>query len=246
MKYTTLDKIVRGFLAQKQWSIHYYIQCMVYAQRCLEELHFDTLGIINTTKLSINSMGIAKLPCDYLDFCMVGISNGQYISPLSQRNRMNRLNNFEASDEILSSDSELFTSLFGAGNFNWFNDNMEMTGRIYGSAGNQSRSFLIIPEREEIEFDRNLGATHAIMTYISDGSECNAATRITPYSKSTFEAYMELQHRKSHRSYGDSAIAFAEQQVTKQHRILRSRSNDITLTDIKNSYRRRSHGSIKG
>ena len=95
MKYTSIDKIVRGFLLQRRWPVHFYVECIAYAQRCFAELHFDTLKNVRTVPLSLNSYGAAQLPCDYLDYCKIGVMAGNMIRPIYQRQGINRLNNID-------------------------------------------------------------------------------------------------------------------------------------------------------
>jgi hypothetical protein len=67
MQYTTLDKVIRGFLLQKGYPIHFYIDMLAHAYRCFEELHFDTLGNVQTRKIAVNSYKAIPLPCDFMD-----------------------------------------------------------------------------------------------------------------------------------------------------------------------------------
>jgi hypothetical protein len=94
MKYTTLDKVVKGYLLQKRYPIHFYIDFLVYAQRCFEEISMDSIGNVRTQKIPINSYFAATLPSDYMDWIKVGVENGQFVKPLINRPGINRLNNF--------------------------------------------------------------------------------------------------------------------------------------------------------
>lgn len=100
MKYTSLDKVVKGYLLQRGYPIHFYIDFLVYAQRGFEEISFDTIGNIQTKKLPINSYNAVTLPDDYMDWIKVGITNGQFIRPLVNRQGMNRLNNYDANGSL--------------------------------------------------------------------------------------------------------------------------------------------------
>ena len=253
MKYTSIDTIVRGWLLRKRWPMHFYIESIANASRCIEELNFDTMGIIRTVKIPINSHFAAPLPCDYLDFCKVGIARGQFVMPLSQRSGMNRLGNFDEqtgeqipySNEDQSEGSFQHGYGFGFGNFTWFNDNHEAMGRNYGSPGNQTATFKVLIERNEIQLDNSIDATHIILEYMSDGSECDGYTKIHPYAKKTIESFMDWMHKENSRSYGDSQRQIARRVFEHDHKILRARLSPLTPTDIKTMFRRRTHGSIK-
>lgn len=243
MKFTSLDKIVRGVLLQKRWPIHFYIECLVHAQRCLEEISFDSLGNVRTVKLDINEYGAATLPCDYMDFCKIGIPNGQKVIPLSQNSGITRLNNYDASGNkvLFPTNNSSNTS-----SFVWFNDNLEQTGRFYGYAGNAGQSFKILKERNEIQVDNALAANSIILEYISDGSESDNATKINPYAKSTIESYIFWKYKENSRSVGEGERQRARHSFDHDHKILRARLNPLTITDIKTIFRRHTHGSIKG
>jgi hypothetical protein len=92
MKYTTLDTTVKGILLQKGYPIHFYVEFLVLAQRCFEEIYFDTIGNIRSLKIPVNAFGEATLPDDFMDWVKIGYENGQFIKPLIRRPGFNRLN----------------------------------------------------------------------------------------------------------------------------------------------------------
>jgi len=100
MKYSSLNKIVKGYLLQRGYPIHFYIDFLVYAQRAFEELSFDTIGNVQTKKLPINSYNAATLPDDYMDWIKVGVANGQFVRPLINRPGISRMNNFDSTGKI--------------------------------------------------------------------------------------------------------------------------------------------------
>lgn len=247
MTFTTLDKIVRGVLLQKRWPIHFYIECLTHAQRCLEELHFDTLGNVRSVKLALNSYNAVTLPCDYMDYCEVGIPNGPYVQALAQKATLNRLNTYDADGNKTAYDTEeAVGGIVGHGAFVWFNENQELTGRMFGSAGDQSKGFKLLKERNEIQFDSGVDATHIILTYISDGSESDNATQVNPYAKSAIESWIFWKYKENARSYSEYERTRARRQFDHDHMILRGRLNKISIKDIKSIFNKHAHGSIKG
>lgn len=328
MKYTTLDIVVKGYLLQKKYPIHFYIDFLIYAARCFEELHFDTLGNIRTARIPVNDYNAARLPDDYMDWTKIGVENGQFIKPLIQR-RMNRRNNYTTNGIISSftlaggegytdgtyndtpltggfgtgavanitveggkvavvtvtagqdyAQGDVLTGLTGGTGFaitvnsvvgsdkisfpnnqvnppsyNFFtnfygyylnyNDHLEYTGRDYGGKANRADSFDVFPERNEIQLNNNLGASYIVLEYISDGSEIDNATQITPYAKSTLEAYINWKVKENSRSYGEGERQRAEQLFIKEHKRLRARMSDLTLNDIRASIYKNSSGAPK-
>lgn len=249
MKYTTLDKIIRGYLLKKRYPIHFYIECLAQSATCLQDLHFDTLGNVKTVKLEINQeYKSATLPCDFMDWCKIGVASGQFIKPLTERQGITRLNNTNAT----TGDKTLFGSVETGDNaiFGWsrhvtYNDKWENVGRLYGKTSNSGAAFKVIKEREEIQFDEQLSDTHIVLEYISDGSEIDNATQITPYARATIEAYMDWKHKETHRSYSEGQRERAKQHYNYQHRLLRGRLNTMTINDLRAIIQKRTHGSIK-
>lgn len=246
MKFVTLDGIVRGYLLKKRYPMHYYIECLVQSAECLSELHFDSLRNIRIQELVIGEYGAATLPCDYMDYTKVGIPNGQFVKPLTQSEGLTRLNNYDDNgDKILFPDQQV-NSNYGFGNFVWYNDKMETTGRFYGGLSNDTNVFKILKERNEIEVHNGLNSNTIVLEYISDGSEVDNATQINPYVKMTIEAYIEWKYIQNSRSHGIGEEQWAMKKFEHERKIARGRLNDITMSDIKNAIRRNTHASIKG
>lgn len=232
MKYTSLHTIITGILLQRKLPIHFYADFLIYSQRCLEELHFDTLGNVRTVKLEINETGAVTLPEDFLDLCKIGVVNGQFVKPLVSRNGMNRLNNFDTdgTTKIPYPETSLFNSFYSGISYN---DNNEFTGRMYGLKADRTDSYKLIIERNEIQLDQRIAASGVVMEYISDGSEIDNATQVNPYAKSTIEAFDNWQYKENNRSYSEYERTRAQRQFDHQRRILRARLNSLTLSDIK-------------
>ncbi len=247
MKYTTLDKVVKGYLLQRGYPIHFYIDCLIHAVRCFEELHFDLLGNVRAVKLPINSYKAVPLPCDYMDYCKVGIANGQFVQPLTERPGISRLNNFDATtgDKVAFGDDDASDISISWPDTINFNDRGENLGRKFGYTGHGTNTFKVIKERQEIQLDEDIDATHIILEYISDGSEADNATQITPYAKTTIEAYMGWKLKENGRSYGEGERDRAQRLYRSALVDLRGRMNPGLISYIKKSMRRRTHGSIK-
>jgi hypothetical protein len=126
-----------------------------------------------------------------------------------------------------------------------WNDRLEYTGKNYGARVDRTDTFSIIPERNEIQLHNDIKATSIILEYISDGSEIDNATQITPYAKSTLEAYMNWKHKENGRSYGEGERLRAQREFDHQHRILRARINPLTIQDFKAAIYRNTSGAPK-
>lgn len=251
MKWTNLDTIVKGLLISRGYPIHYYMPFLYQASRAYEELSFDSLRNIKTLKIPINSYGAIPLPCDFMDWVKVGIPNGQFVRPLSSRQGINRLNSFDDGGNKVAygedTSTTIFDSIFFNGYQQYYNQNGEFTGRMFGvGSGNDSNTFRYVPEREEIQLHENIAATDVILQYISDGSDADNATMITPYAKSTIEGYIIWKMKEASRTYNMGERAEAKKQYEVQHQFLRGRLFGLTKDSIYSTLRKHTHGSIKG
>ena len=252
MKWTNLDTIVKGVLIERGYPIHYYMQFLYIASRAYEELYFDSLGCTKTVKLPVNSYNAVPLPCDMVDFVNIGISNGQFVRPLSSRSGLSSLNNFDATgNKVLHSDNStdtgIFNRLFFGSSQTFYNEHGEFTGRMFGAgSGDNVNTFKFLPDRNEIQLHESLNAAEIILRYISDGSSIDNATMIPPYAKASIEAYIIWKMKEASRTYNGGERQEAQLQFWQQHKILRGRKNDLTKDKIFNIVRKHTHGSIKG
>ena len=241
MRYTSIDKITRSYLLQKNYPMHYYLNAAKYATDCLRELTFDTLRVVNTVKLDLNSYYAVDLPCDFVSLVKVGIEVGQLVKPLAYNPQINRLRNTNTSGEYITygepvSDVEIFLS--GSLGIYWgtvmWDDNNEFTGRMFGFRGDYGQdTYKIVLERGQIQFNENIGATSVVLEYISDGQTTNNATQITPFAQKAIECYIDWQFKLHGRQYGNGERQEAERQYNKELRILRARVSALTIDDIK-------------
>lgn len=243
MKYTSLHKIVTGYLLKKRYPIHFYIEFLTHCASGLTELHFDTLQNVQTKLLPINSYGAISVPIDFLDWVKVGIPNGQFVRPLASRTGLSRLNNIDSSGNIIPYDIDDVLGNFLSG-IN-INEKYENTGRQYGTRANGVNTFLYVKERGEIQININISATNIVLEYISDGSENNNATKVHPYAIATLEAYMNWQNKENSRSTGAGEKQRARSQYDHEHRLLRSRLNPLSKADLTYIFNSNTHGSIK-
>jgi hypothetical protein len=252
MRVSSLDQIVRGLLLQEGKPLHYYFQYLKYACDALRELHFDTMKSVSTKKLLVNSYKAIDLPCDYVDWTKIGVEVGQFVRPLTSRNSFNRLNNYEddgtkipypTSEEDGRSTSELSSIAWHMVNRN---ANGEQTGGVFNyNPGLNNVSFKILREREQIQFDSSFDLDYVILEYITDGQDSDAATKVHPYAIKAIESYICWQYKLHSRSYGGGDRQEAEREFNKQHKRLRSRLNDLTLTEIYNAFMQGYSGTYK-
>lgn len=242
MTTITLDKIIRNYLLRRGYSLHYYLESLVYAKDCLRELSFDDLHIINTRLLTVNTTSnTVVLPEDYVDFCVVGVQVGQNVRPLVLNEKINRLRNYDDDFNAepfgtppTNSNPVYYNYLYSYyWNITTFNEYGEFTGRLYGYPGVYTDTFNIIKERNEIQLNENLVVEEIVLEYISNGLDASSISKITPYAQATIEAYIMWQHKLNNRSYNNQDRQLAEMEYKKQRTILRARMSNLTIEEVK-------------
>lgn len=252
--YSSLDNIVRGFLLNKQYTLHWYVQCLKYASDCLRELSMDDLQVVNSTVLKLNAYFAAPLPDGYIDWIRVGIENGQYVKPLTQIDGMNRTYNYGSDGnpkpwpQLREGQSDL--AYFGVPYLTFFsnsyNSRGENTGALYGFRSDGSPYiFQVMRERNEIQFDSTISFNKFVMDFISDGRTSSAATRVDPYAEKTIEDWMDWQLDENNRSVPAGEKERKFDKYVGSRTILRARKNDMGPAEILNSMRKNYTGTIK-
>lgn len=226
----------------KGYPMHWYIQFLHYGVQCLRELNFDVLQNVKSVRLPVGSYNAATLPCDYVDYIRIGVENGQYIAPLSERrDSYNRLNKFDSNGNKISySDVEASNGILpnnweGFWYTNYINDKGEHLGRIFNNRPGFRDSFVILRERGEIQLDVSLSPDEIVLDYITDGLTTTASNAIHPYASSTIEAYIFWKMKEHSRAYNLGERQMAKDEYYNQLRTLRARMASIDVKDIQNS-----------
>lgn len=242
---------------KRGYTIHWWVQFMVYAKDCLRTLSEDDLRVVNTKKLPVDSnTNAVDLPNDYLDYISIGTEVGQLLKPLVETDSINPL---------IARTSDFTPTTYGAAglensnniiyygslspyywNTVFWNDYGEFTGRIFGfGAGTQDDVFSIFPERNQIQLSEKLSCTHIVIRYISDGMNSDAATQISPYAYETIDAFIMWQMKLNTRTYSAGEAEMAKQAYIDERRILRARLSDLTKEKLKRLFQRASYASPK-
>lgn len=256
MIYTSLDTIVRNYLFQKGYPMHFYLQSLNYARNCLRELTFDSLHIVNTKNATVDSNSVANIPEDCVDIIKIGVPYGQFVRPLIPDNRISRLANHNSvtgdimpygdpvgSNVTSSSYGFVVPLLWTTNTINNFGENI---GRQFGrGAGSEPDTYRILPERNEIQLNENANATQIIIEYISDGSGANAATGVPAYAEQAILDYVNWQMKEHNRTSGLGERQVAKAQYQLAHKQLRSRLNSISIDELKRIINRHNQASPK-
>lgn len=229
MKVKNIDDVVKSALFACGKPIHYYIQFLHYALKCVEELHYDCLKNMKSVELTLASDNTVSLPTDYVDWCKIGFDSDQYISELGQNHDFSRL----AQPAVTGEEGEAMSAFF----YNVTNQYGEHMGQLYGIGNDNPMSFKVLPERGMIQIDKRFGKDKVVLEYITDGTTTSTSTFIHPYAAQTVEDYMFWKYKANSRKYNRLDVKLAREEYYDQLRRFRARMNPLTVTDIVRSLR---------
>jgi len=251
MEFCNLDMTVRRTLLEKGLPVHYYLEYLLHQSACIRELTKDTLQIVNTLALSINSYGAADLPGDFVDEVAVCLPVGQFTSEIPKNDNINPLRVIDTNGSFTTyADASVLEdpqTVFGWAPVGWgwywgINDFGEPTGRFFGLHGGVSYGYQVFRERRQIQFTEDLiGNDKVILKYISNGQHVDNATEIDWRAHATLQAYSDWK-ASPNASMKDSPEA---RTYYNEKRLCRAAFNDLTITDIKQILRKNYRASIK-
>lgn len=255
MTLFSLNSIVKDVLMQKGYSMHWYIQCLVYAKNCLLELSLDDLKVINTKKIPVNSYNAAELPNDYVDYVSVNLQVGQNLRKMVETDKINPLINRDENfnpipynQSSVNVNEQVYYGVMYP--FYWnttlWNEFGEPTGRLFGiGAGVQDDVFSVFKERNQIQLTENITCDNIILEYVSSGMDADSATRVDPYAKSTIEHFIKYQLKANNRTYSAGEVQMEEMKYISERTILRARISDLTIEKLKRIIQKASYASPK-
>lgn len=249
MLYPTVDMIVRRSLLERKLPLHYYIEFLCHATACLRELTMDSLRIINTVELPVNSYFAIDLPDDFVDDVGISIPVGALLQPIPKNDSITPLRIQNSNGDFTTYGDQSNTtgqSFFGfIGNWTWFwniNDYGESTGRRFGTNGGAKQNgYKLIKERRQIQLTETFTSDTAVLTYISDGQSSDNASMVDTYAFRCIQTFIDWQ-RSTNAAIKDSGEA---RTFYNERRLLRARLSELTVTDIRQIVLQAYHASIK-
>jgi len=247
MKWTTLDKIVRRNLLAHRLPLHHYVEGLVHATTCLRELSLDSLLIINTVELTVNDYFAVDIPCDLVDWVRAGIKMGQFVQPITQRETINPLHNYNSQGQIIPyQQPATFNMEFpfwpGYWMFQNIDDLGENLGRLYGyNTGIPANGFMFLPERNQIQLTETFNSNTLVLEYISDGQNSDNATRVDVYAQNAIDSFINWKRSRN----ADIEKSLEGYAFYNQRRIFRARKNQLTPWDLRQILYRNYRASIK-
>lgn len=247
MTVISLDAITKNILLKRGYSLHWYIDFMVYAKDGMREIAFDTdILTIRYAVLPIDSNTFtAQLPADYKDYTRVFVRTNQYIRPLVEDDSLDTIPNYDSdfvnhpySDGVQTQSSAEQNAFFPSymsgywwmANWNAFGENL---GRYFGGASTYIDTFKINKAANEIKINERLACTEIVVEYIGDGMDADSATHIDGYAQNAIESYCLYQFFLHNRTYSQSDSELAYQKYIQERQILRARLSSLTIDNLK-------------
>lgn len=241
--------IIRGWLLKRGYPIHYYTEGLFHSSNGLRELSFDTLKIINTVRLPVGDYKEVDLPDDFVDDLGVSIPVGDRLQPIPKNDTITPLRAIDTTgifalpnDPTNTAEQTVFAV---TPTYLWFwniNDWGEPTGRYFGAGGGAKlNGYRVVKERRQIQLTGTFSSDSVVLMYISNGLSVDNATQVDVQAIAAIQSYIDWQ-RSPNAAIKDSAEA---RTFYNERRVLRSRMNDLTITDLKNIFRSQITASIK-
>lgn len=245
MVLTSIDSIIRNNLMRHSYPLHWYVQSLVIAVECLQELTLDDLQVVHTQILPVNSYNAVDIPTGYVDKTGVFLKVGQKMMPLTEDDTINPLNSFNTDFAIQrydtpgqSSSDQSVVQVSGLLNTWWFGfssyDSLgEPLGRFSGMGNPTNKTYKIIKERNQIQLNENLTATEIVLQYIGDGRNSDAISSVESYALDTIRNYIDYRLKDFNRSYNRGEVEQARQQYLQSRKTLRGRKSNLTMTALR-------------
>lgn len=248
MTLISLDAIVKNILLKRGYSLHWYLDFLVYCKDGMREIAFDDpILAVRYIALPVNQDdNTVELPNDFQDYTRVSAWVDGYLRPLIENNNLQLIPNYDSSFQVepysngVAIQTQLQQNLLYSNNFltpywylvNW-NNFGENTGRQFGGIGNYIDGFRIDRSRNLIKIDDNLFIQNIALEYISDGMDADSATKIDAYAQNAIEAYAMWQFYLHNRTYTQNEAEAMYQHYAAERQILRGRLSDLTIDNLK-------------
>jgi len=246
MYQTTIDSIVRSALASNGLTMHYYVNVLHMALRCLREIQLLHSGAIMTAELTVDNNGEVKLPANYIDYVKVGHKRGRYVVPMGQNGSYARRPAIRSNDQV-AFDSYGISGIYDPYNSSYISQYGEQLGRLYGlGSGTRTDVFKVVPERNALLVGEHIGAGEVIvLEYIGQTQYASAGAFIPAYSEEVVESYITLQLAKmSGKRLGE--VERLQRDYRNAERKMRAANFALTKEDLLNIERDNIKLSIKG
>jgi len=250
MQLANLDMIIRRWLLDRGYPIHYYMEAMFHSTTCIRELAKDTLSIVNTVNLPVNEYGAIDVPDDYKDDVALCFDAGLYLQKIPHKDNINPMRLISGTtgefvEQPQGNTWDVNNNLFfGASAWVWFwnvDSYGEFTGRYFGANGGSDTGYKFIKQRRQIQLSGGFNSGNVILQYISNGLSIDNATQIEWDAFRAITCYIDWQ-----RSANATNIYSPEGRTYyNERRTLRANLSDLTVEDVKDVLRSNYTAAIK-
>jgi len=249
-------------LLKRRYSMHFYLDFLLYSAECLKTLTIDDLHVINSRLIPVDEND-ATVPIPVGEIVTgVFIPMGQKLHPLVEDDSLNSVPNYTSNFQTISPYLNYNNANFGwQGWVGWQAWSMtvtnfygEPTGRAFGWAGGSGNdTYRIIKSRNVIQLnDYILGqfwnqannlAQSVVVTSTGTGQSVDAATHIDILADETIKAYIIWQMKENSRTYTDNEAQRSKGQYIEERIKLRARISDLTITKMTRILQKNSRAS---
>lgn len=253
MLLTNLDILVRKWLLERSLPIHFYAEGLYHSAAAIMLLTQDTLQIINTANLPVDSTGNIQLPDDFDEDLSVCVPAGQALYELPKQDWITplRIHNtttgeFMPYNELVDDDTpEGETSFFGFPGtwaYYWNVDSYGgFTGRRFGAHGGINAGYQVFKQRRQIQMTEGFIGSNVVLLYISDGQRADSASQVDTKATQCIKTYIDWQRSSNATNeHSPEALTFYNQK-----RRLRILLNQLTKADIINVIRQAYTATLK-
>lgn len=248
MTVISLHQIVANILLKRRYSLHWYIDFLVYAKDGMREIAFDDkIFALRYKVLPVNQDGnTVDIPNDYQDYARVSAWVDGYMRPLVEDNNLQLITNYDSDFDIQPYSNGIATSTESENQLVYYNGYLspywwmcntnnfgENLGRQFGGVGIYADTFRIDKRKNQIKINENLSINNIVLEYISNGMDADSATHIDAYAQMAIESFALYQFYLHNRTYSQGEAEAMYNHYTIERSILRARLSDLTIDRLK-------------
>jgi hypothetical protein len=252
MVVTNLDIICRRWLLERSLPIHFYSEALYHSATCLQLLTQDTLQVVNSANLPVDSVGNVMLPDDFDEDLSVCIPSGQALVALPKQDWITPLRihdttsgDFVKYNELQDDDAEGEVSYFGftgGWSYYWNIDAYGgFLGRQFGSHGGTYAGYKVFREQRRIQMTEGFANSNVVLLYISDGQSVDNASQIDTKATQCIKSYIDWQRSPN----ATNEKSPEGRTYYNQKRRLKTLLNPLTKADIVNIFHQGYTATIK-
>ena len=233
-----LDEIIREFYIQDLGMTQLderYPRFLSMGISGIKELNFDLKNVVKEVYLTVNDNDTVDLPSDYLDYLVIGTSNGGVISSLGLNNNIAPRTTDDCGD--LEVDLNVTSGDTSSGTFSYNNSNYtkdgQMSGRMYGNGGggNSNGAYKIYKDEGYISLSSFGGGT-IILRYLASAESVDGNFLIDDFFTEFIKAWMMHVYTRSSRSYGLGEKQDYERKMAKARKKSEKRRYRFNIREI--------------